>query len=357
MQQNRGFTPMDSPSGFAHQQMPPVSAPGNAPGFGLPRHPIASHSRAQSSDKNNFDLSSLTSSSAQPIARPAPIQRPSSVKPQERPMRNGDVDDLSNHLGSSALLDDTDDPLPVPQERRQSAFAGPRASGPVGIGSPFAGPARLDSFGTPGSSWTTPSMFGPPGLSSSSSWGGGMGQPTWTHNGFGSLGQRPSVPNRPLSIRLALCQACKQLSVREPTADDFHPVESILRQIENNRPILDSGISLEEIEDICETEGDAHNGGGLLYVRHDGGGGGGGGFSVKFQPDVGTPSTGRPPAALGEIGSPIPGHATPAFGGSGGVGTGTGTVRGGGAGAGAGAGGFGSLDAAVTNSAGGSGFP
>jgi len=182
MQQSRAFTPMDSPSGFAHQQMPPVSASGNVPGFGLPRHSIASHSRAQSSDKNNFDLSGLVASSAQPIARPAPIQRPSSVKPQERLMGNGEIDDLSNHLGSSALLDDADDPLPIPQERRQSAFAGPRASGPVGIGSPFAGPARLDSFGTPGSSWTTPNMFGPPGLSSASSWGGGIGQPTWSHN-------------------------------------------------------------------------------------------------------------------------------------------------------------------------------
>ncbi|KAL1311269.1 hypothetical protein AAFC00_001457 [Neodothiora populina] len=299
---SRGFH-LDNPAAFGQSQMPLTGA---APGFGLPRQSMPSHSRTQSSDKVGIDPLST-----QPIARPTPIQRPSSVKPHEGHMSNGE-DDPSKHLGSSALLDDADEPLPIASERRQSAFAGPRASGPIGMGSPFAGPARLDSFATPGSSWTSPSMFGPPGLTSSSSWGAALGSPSWTHNGFGSLSHRPSGPNRPLTIRLSLCQACKQLAVREPTKDDFHPVDSILRQIEASRPLVDSPITLKEIEDICETEGDAQNGGGLLHVRHDGNNSSS--FSVKFEPDAGTPSTGRAPAVLGEIGSPIPGHSVPAFG-------------------------------------------
>lgn len=332
--QGRGF-PMDPAPAFSHQQMPPVGAPGAAPGFGLPRQSIPTHSRTQSSDKSTLDAASLASS-APPIARPNPIKRPSSVKPQEGHHPNGDVDDLSNHLGSSALLDDADDPLPIAPERRQSAFAGPRATGPMGIGSPFAGPARLDSFGTPGSSWTSPSMFGPPGLTTGSSWGAGLGSPSWTHNGFGSLGHRPSGPTRPLTIRLALCQACKQLSVREPTKDDYHPVDSILHQIESARPTIDSPITLKEIEDICETEGDAQNGGGLLHVRHEGNT-----FAVKFEPDAATPKTARAPAALGEIGSPMPGHSVPAFGTS----------------APNRLSGFGSLSGTIAGSSGGNGFP
>lgn len=303
MPQGRGF-PMDGPSGFAQSQMPPLGVQSAAPAFGMPRQPLSSHARTHSSDKSNLDPAILASS-AQPIARPAPIQRPSSVKPQEIHSSKGDVDDLSKHLGSSALLDDADEPLPVAPERRQSAFAGPRASGPIGIGSPFTGAARLDSFGTPGSSWTSPSMFGPPGLSSGSSWGANINTPTWTHNGFGSLGHRPSGPNRPLIIRLALCQACKQLSVLEPTKDDYHSVDSIIRQIEANRPLVDTPITLKEIEDICETEGDGQNGGGLLHVRHESNS-----FAVKFEPDATSPSTGR----VGEIGSPIIGHSIPAFG-------------------------------------------
>lgn len=303
--QGRGF-PMDGNSSFSQQQMSPVGAPSAIPGFSMPRHPIATHSRTHSSDKTNFD-SSVLGAPTQPIARPTPIQRPSSVKPQEGRSTESDVDNLSKHLGSSALLDDADEPLPAAPERRQSAFTGPRGSGPVGIGSPFAGPARLESFGTPGSSWTSPSMFGPPGLASSS-WGANINPVSW-NNGFGSLGHRPSGPNRPLTIRLALCQACKQLAVREPTNDDYHPVDSLIRQIEANRAPVDSPITLKEIEDICETEGDAQNGGGLLHVRHEGNN-----FAVRYEPDAGTPTTGRPLAPLGEIGSPVPRHSMPAFG-------------------------------------------
>lgn len=83
--------------------------------YGMSRDNIPSqtHSRHTSAsfDRSGLDASSVAAQT-QPIARPAPIKRPSSVTPHQqgrerRPM-SSDVDDLSNHLGSSALLDDTD---------------------------------------------------------------------------------------------------------------------------------------------------------------------------------------------------------------------------------------------------------
>lgn len=315
MAQGRAY-PVESPPGFS-QQLPPLASPTAPPGFGPPRHSIASHSRTHSSEKTTLD----SVSSPAPITRPTPIQRPSSVKPN-----NADVDNLSKHLGSSALLDDADDPLPaVPEGRRASAVAGPRGSGPMGFGSPIFAHShpRMDAFGA-NSSWSSPSMFGaPPGLATpSSSWGANMST-GWPSAPFGNLGHRPSGPNRPLSIRLAVCQACKQLTAREPSSDNYFPVESVLRQVEANRLILDSPITFKEVEEICETEGDAHNGGGFLHARHDASISGG--LAVKFEPDAGTPKSGRPPQSLGEIGSPMPGHSVPATGFGGGAAAGRGS--------------------------------
>lgn len=310
MTQGRGF-PLDSPPGF-QQQMPPVGSPTAPPGFGPARHSIASHSRTHSSDKNTFD----SVSSPAPITRPTPIQRPSTMRPN-----NSDVDDLSKHLGSSALLDDTDDPLPsVPESRRASAITGPR-----GFGSPVfsQNQPRMDVFGA-NSSWTSPSMFGaPPGFSTpSSSWNPNASS-GWSSMPFGSLGHRPSGPNRPLTIRIAVCNACKALSAREPTPDNYHSVETLLRQIESSRVMLDSPITIKEIEAICETEGDAQNGGGFLHARHEASTPGG--FAVKFEPDAGTPGSGRQSHSLGPISSPVPSHSVPAtgFGGPTAIGRGT----------------------------------
>ena len=80
----------------------------------MPSH-SHSHSRNTSATFSNFDVPS-TPTQTQPIARPTPIHRPSSVAPNQQSgnnstTTNSDMDDLSNHLGSSALLEDTDIPL------------------------------------------------------------------------------------------------------------------------------------------------------------------------------------------------------------------------------------------------------
>lgn len=328
-----------------------VSLP-RAPPSGLP-----SHSRQHSaSDKERFE-----SAANQPIARPAPIQRPSSVKPpqsQERRGSNTDLDDLSKHLGSSALLDDSDEPEPLGpssasstlnlglgENRRQSGLQPPvrgtqapigglsggmPSSLPTGMsGSGFGAPSS--GFGAPGgNTWNTPSLpFGQSsGLSHQQNWGGTSGWSSnsssfTTNNAFGTIGggyqgphhQRPAGVglNRPLTIRLAVCQACKQLSsANRGEGDGYHSIEILLRQIEANRPPLDAPPTLREIEDICETEGDSQNGGGELHVRKDAFGEK---FAVMWAPDASTPDhgggRGGTLAGLGEIGSPMPNKASP----------------------------------------------
>ena len=337
--------PFDSPSigqpppGFGQQHIPNQQSPMGPPlkqqilGHDV-RQSVPTHSRQPSaSEKDRFEATAN-----QPIARPAPIQRPSSVKPQnmERRGSNTDIDDLSRTLGSSALLADDDEPLPSAFEggRRQSAIAGgPRngLAGSMGLGGMggFASPVPgfATPFGAPSSNWNTPSLpFGQ---------GSGLGQQNWgslptpgmtgwgpnnaafaANGAFGNMGggqmHRGSgaAPNRPLTVRLAICAACRQLSsAARNEGDGFHPVDILLHQIESNRPALDSPLSLREIEEICETEGDAQNGGGELHVRKSDTGDT---FAVKWEATARTPDGTRGPTGLGEIGSPLPGKIAPA---------------------------------------------
>ncbi|KAK3683122.1 Stress response protein nst1 [Vermiconidia calcicola] len=322
-----GFGPPQTPqipNQTAPIGQPPVSA---APGGEISR---SAHSRQHSaSEKERFE-----SAANQPIARPAPIQRPSSVKPQSQERRgsNTDVDDLSKHLGSSALLDDSDEPMPTnPNENRRASTlqAGPRnpqapGIGPLGGG--FGGPTG--GFGGPG--WNPPGLapFGQSPALGQQNWGAPLPSPGmsgWANNNaafaansaFGPIGgsqiHRPpgAGVNRPLTIRLAVCQACKQLTnSNRGEGDGFHGIDLLLRQIESNRPPLDSAPTLREIEEICETEGDSQNGGGELQVHKEGAGGDK--FAVKWAPDAATPDQGRGGlSGLGEIGSPMPNKVSP----------------------------------------------
>lgn len=303
---------------------PPVSA---APGGEVSRMPT--HSRQQSaSDKERFE-----SAANQPIARPAPIQRPSSVKPQSQERRgsNTDIDDLSKHLGSSALLDDSDEPIPhnMNEARRTSTLpTGPRAPPPGG----------MQPFGTPHSSFGAPAGWNqqPPGFAAFGQPHPALGQANWgppppgmnmnmntpmpssswaannaafaSNSAFGTIGGvpplgRPSAGHRPAAIRSALCQACRQLSATsQGDGEGFHDVEVLRRQMP---PSLDPVPSLKEIEEVVETEGD-----GILQTRPLGDGG----FKVKWIPDNLTKTPEHGVAGLGEIGSPMPSKSSPAVG-------------------------------------------
>ena len=145
MGQGRGVQ-MDGVHGLPHHGVAPVAPPKVNPQYHMPRDtmPTHSHSRQQSGsmEASTFEHQvPNTVTQTQPIARPAPIQRPASVAPQQkgedvRAPGRSEIDDLSNHLGSSALLDDTDVPLSSDpsDNRRGSAAPGLVRHGRLGFG-------------------------------------------------------------------------------------------------------------------------------------------------------------------------------------------------------------------------------
>ena len=128
---------------------PAVGSPYGAMHSAMPTHSQSTHSRNASAsfEKTNFDSSNQPQ--AQPIARPAPIKRPSSTPhqhdEQDQRVTKADIDDLSNHLGSSALLDDINDPLNSNVDDRQGPMPpGGLRSARLGFG---ASPIFPDSLG------------------------------------------------------------------------------------------------------------------------------------------------------------------------------------------------------------------
>ncbi|KAI4172510.1 MAG: hypothetical protein LQ343_003504 [Gyalolechia ehrenbergii] len=322
--------PMDVPTTQGLPSQVPMSQSGTHTQYIISRDTMPSHSRSHSRqtstslERSTLDTPSITA----PIARPAPIQRPSSVTPQqqgekERPRRS-DVDDLANHLGSSALLDDTDIPL-------TSAGNNPRR-GSVAPGGPYrqgfgAGPMFTDSIGTAkmdnlprgsqggnGNTWGTPHMpFGASPMASSPQWAHAPGSGWPNNNAFGMIvgANRPNAP-RPFTIRLLICQACNKLTASQPSSHrtGFHPVDAVLRQVELMKPANEGTITLQEMLDICDTEGNNQNGGGSFAIDSQGDTG----TFVKFESGRNTSMSTRG-GVPGDIGSPIPGSAFPGFGG------------------------------------------
>jgi hypothetical protein len=135
------------------------------------------------------------------------------------------------------------------------------------------------------------------------------------NNAFGSGGFHRTHTSRPVTIRLLVIQACKQLNTISPSKDasGYHDVHVVLRQIDQLRPPNEPTISLKEMLDICDTEGNTQNGGGSFSIHEDSNG-----QFVKFEPDNNSAASGhRGSSAPGEIGSPMPKSSVPAFGGIG----------------------------------------
>ncbi|PYH76593.1 hypothetical protein BO82DRAFT_369265 [Aspergillus uvarum CBS 121591] len=316
------------------------------PGHGLPFHspqPMASafsgqasglshaHSRQPSS---SFERSPLEAhAQPSPITRPSPIKRPSSTQQDPNNSRRSqhDVDDLSAQLGSSALLDDTD--IPFASHLSQSL---PGATLPGSLPGPtrasFAAPslfpdpliAKHSAFPVSpslGGTWGSQIPFGTSPFPGGPTWGTGPGS-GWSSNAFGPAVHHRAHTSRPVTIRLLVIQACKQLNMMSPSkgAGGYHDVNVVLRQVEQLQSPTETAISLKEILDICDTEGNTQNGGGSFSIKSDETG-----EYVKFEPDTNSAASGhRGSIVPGEIGSPIPSSSVPAAAFSG-TGTGPGT--------------------------------
>lgn len=282
------------------------------------------HSRQPSS---SFDRSPLDSGTQPfPITRPSPIKRPSSSAHDRQNNGNAsvqhEVDGLSAHLGSSALLDDTDATYPsnlsqsLPVAPAPGLFPGPTRASFQGsslftdpLGSPQTNFAVGSPMGNP--TWGTPfggSAF--PG--SSSAWGPAPAGTGWPHNNAFTAGahHRPHT-SRPVTIRLLVIQACKHLnSMTSPQkgVGSYHDVNLVLGQVEQLRSSSEPPISLDEMLDICDTEGSPQNGGGSFSTKETPNG-----QSVRFEPDPNSAVSGhRGSIVPGDIGSPIPSNSHPA---------------------------------------------
>jgi hypothetical protein len=156
-----GSPAMGSPYGVLHGTMPSHSR---------------THSRHESASYEKGTFENPTLSQTQPIARPVPIGRPSSVPHQESAKPTGaDIDDLSNHLGSKALLDDINDPINSNVDDKRGMSTGGLGSARLGFGgSPmFSDPRGVQS----GNSWgAPPQQFGNPAMANAGNWSNAPGE-------------------------------------------------------------------------------------------------------------------------------------------------------------------------------------
>jgi hypothetical protein len=269
-----------------------------------PGQPQHSRQASGSFDASAFDSRGSIGSTA-PISRPTPIRRPAStVQGQRGHELPNDIDLMSQQLGSSRLLDDSDELLPDnlnPGQRRGQTTA--------------PGATRIPQF-APSPFMDTP--FG------SSPLGGGWGQPTglpfsspppglvsaaWSNNQFGPppAPMRGAQP-RSVALRQLLIRSCIELEPYAADQNGFIDLSAISGHVRSLEPPVVQPASDAEIREMCDTEGNPHNGGGSFITMEDDNGK----TRVRFEADAGVnPYTRRDIGAPGQMRSPIVGAGGP----------------------------------------------
>ena len=366
MPQGRGGMMDPPPSQISPIGLPSVGST-DVSRYGLSRDNIPSHTHSRNTSAS-FDRSGLetptTPAQAQPIARPAPIKRPSSAAPHQQvgnaTSTNADVDDLSNHLGSSALLEDTDLPLSsnsndsrrgsmapgAPRSVRQgfgisSGFSDSIGSKSVSITSTFLTlivgdtATRIDNVprgmqNGNGTTWSAQqSPFGVQPMSGPPLWSNGpgkenlfsinrfsakkrigFGRPT-NSNAFGSIGSASRAnPSRAATIRMAVRTACEKMDGRplNGQASSWLRAEDLLREVQSMKPAHEAPINSLEMFEICDMPGNIQNGEGSFTRLQDPSG-----CIIRYEPGRNSSISGSGRAV--DVGSPIVGGAMPAIGG------------------------------------------
>ncbi len=210
-----------------------------------------------------------------PISKPGPIGRPASVVHSQRKSDlSTDIDDVSDHLGSSALIDGTDFPLeePSPHNAPRHYAPGPGTGPPQQM---FSGPPMIDPiFGSPlNVGWGQPqAAFSPPP---------GFGN-TWAPRPL--FGIPPSGPRQPrtITVRQMLVQTCKDLANHAADAAGYISLSAIKGHVDSITPPDWKAVAEEDLLDMCETEGNAQNGGGSFETTRDEHGK----ISIRFDPNI-----------------------------------------------------------------------
>lgn len=312
----RPFGHPPPPPGFSGAPESPF--PGMGQGFqaGPPRDTLPMSHQHQRQGSIGLDHHSPSISSSQPIGKPMPIGRPPSVAPGQRPAASlpnagwgGNVPE-SQGLGSSALLADSEE---APQEFPP---AGRRNTSVLPLGIPFPNMSNMEPTGMFNSLWTPAaqqSFFGsppPPGLPAQSAPWPTAGQ---TSSAFG-LQNGMGRQNRSVTVRQLLCHACREVaeSPATPAEDRLDTGHVSLKAVKNRidqhqRATQQEPTTDGELVDICETLGNAANGGGNFDVLTASGE-----KYVRWVPDRsgadGHPLQRAPIGAPGQIGSPAIGY-------------------------------------------------
>ncbi|KAI1172781.1 hypothetical protein F4777DRAFT_560474 [Nemania sp. FL0916] len=265
-------------------------------GFSSPENVPNHHSPHSRQGSTSYDANPP---SVQPIGKPTPIGRPGSIVHDQRSLdMSTDIEDMSNHLGSSALLDDTDEPLTsrLDPVHRGTAAPGSRPSFPAPS---FMAPA----FGSPGAHWGAPGLF--PLGQSFNHIPAGTAWPPNSAFGIPSHATRAAQP-RSVVIRQLLVRAYKDLENYAADAAGYIELSAIKGHVDSINPSPSESIDERELRDICDTEGNPQNGGGNFYTRDDDNGK----TAIRFEMNGGS---GRAPyvGAPGEIGSPVVGAGIP----------------------------------------------
>ncbi|KAK0670253.1 salt tolerance down-regulator-domain-containing protein [Cercophora samala] len=274
---NRGF-PLHQhhPPGFPGPLDSPVPPMAHLMGpSGMQRDSGTTHSRQGSG--------SYESGGPQPISKPTPIGRPASVVHGQRPSSSSPSGDFSrhdmDHLGSSALLDDGDDPIdfagrPV---RLPTASSLPRPGGFGAFGmDPIFGshpnPWAPPTFGMPPQSHPFP-PGPPPGFGGPSPIASSWGPPPGVSFSIPGVLERPTEA-RHLTLRKMLRKACEDLGEHDTQAAEgrtgFIPLVDIKAQVDRLH-INGPPVTFDELLMICETEGNEVNGGGIFELREENG--------------------------------------------------------------------------------------
>lgn len=298
----RGFPPVPMPQPSFSQ--PTTDQFGLGQGYPVAKDsPLPTHARQAS-------IGFEGAFPAHPIGRPAPIGRPGSMS-QTR--SEDDSDDETTHLGSRALIDEDDDPLPLDITSgslpRSLLTQPPGPRGGFGA-SPFMEPVYPSAHSLWGPSAGSTNAFPPPGFgnpgwgSSSVPPGFGVGSPV---SGLSSI--RAPTQSRHVTVRQMLCQAC-QILAGITDYDGFIDMTEVKEVIDAHAG--DALITTKDLLDLCDTEGSPSNGGGTFDVRYKDGNPDK--MQIKWVPDP-TPSDGqtrqyRAVGAPGEIGSPLAGQAS-----------------------------------------------
>ena len=300
------------PPGFNGSPDSPFSGMGQGFQAGPPRDqmPVPHHRQGSI----GLDHPSPSMASSQAIGKPMPIGRPPSVAPGQRPAASlpnagwGGGFPETQGLGSSALLADSEEaPQEFPTSARRNTSVHP-------LGMPFSTMSSMEPSSVFSSPWTPAGQAGfygsppPPGLSAQGPWPPSAP----TSSAFG-LQNGMGRQNRSVTVRQLLCRMCQEMAVStgtpgEDRLDTGHvSLNAVKNRIDQQQRLHQQEPTTDrELVDMCETLGNAANGGGSFDVKVVAGQ-----TFVRWMPDRsgadGHPQQRAPIGAPGQIGSPAGG--------------------------------------------------